>query len=75
MIRNLGNQSVPLFALEILLISLAIGPADAQMGSVKPGINEKFLSSELKVDEWTERFEGESRQIYAHRERQRWQAQ
>lgn len=41
--------------------------AQAQGGSVKPGINEKFLSDDLDVEEWTGRFEGESREIYAHR--------
>jgi precorrin-6B methylase 2 len=39
----------------------------AQGGSVKPGINDKFLSEALDVKEWTGKFEGESRQIYSHR--------
>jgi SAM-dependent methyltransferase len=42
-------------------------PAQAQDGSVKPGINDKFLSEALDVKEWTGKFEGESRQIYMHR--------
>lgn len=50
-----------------LIIVLPGVQALAQDGSVKPGINDKFLSSELDVEEWTERFEGESRDIYAHR--------
>lgn len=37
--------------------------------SVKPGINERFLDPELAVDEWIERFEIESREVYAARER------
>ncbi len=54
----------------LLLGILIVWPAVhalAQEGSVKPGINDKFLSDELDVDEWTQRFEGESRDIYARR--------
>jgi SAM-dependent methyltransferase len=36
--------------------------------SVKPGINERFLDPELKVDEWVERFETESREVFTARE-------
>lgn len=32
--------------------------------SVKPGINDKFLEPSLKVEEWTEKFETESREIF-----------
>jgi ubiquinone/menaquinone biosynthesis C-methylase UbiE len=32
--------------------------------SVKPGINEKFLDPNLKVDEWLKRFEVESREVF-----------
>jgi tRNA A58 N-methylase Trm61 len=61
---------IPLIRTTLLLGALIALPAVqalAQGGSVKPGINDKFLSSELDVKEWTERFEGESRDIYAHR--------
>ncbi len=45
-----------------------IGPAPAiQESSVKPGINAGFLSLELDPAEWIERFEIESREIYAAR--------
>ncbi len=33
--------------------------------SVKPGINEKFLDPALNVDEWVNRFEVESREVFA----------
>lgn len=33
--------------------------------SVKPGINEKFLDPELNVEEWVNRFEVESREVFA----------
>ena len=35
--------------------------------SVKPGINEKFLDPALRVEEWTEKFETESREIFHER--------
>ena len=39
----------------------------SQESSVKPGINEKFLDPNLKVDEWTAKFETESREIFHQR--------
>ncbi len=36
--------------------------------SVNPGINEKFLDPDLQPEEWTQRFETESREIFHHRE-------
>lgn len=41
----------------------------AQDASVKPGINDKFLDPKLNVEEWTKRFETESREIFHERER------
>ena len=32
--------------------------------SVRPGINEKFLDPNLKVDDWLKRFEVESREVF-----------
>ncbi|MFT4649364.1 MAG: SAM-dependent methyltransferase [Glaciecola sp.] len=46
-------------------------PAPAQPvieDSVKPGINDSFLDPELKVEKFVERFEGESREVFAQRE-------
>lgn len=40
----------------------------AQEASVKPGINSKFLDPELNVEEWTKRFETESREIFHQRD-------
>lgn len=40
-----------------------------QEKSVKPGINDNFLDPELDVSEWLGRFEIESREVYAGRER------
>ena len=50
----------------IALVLLAASAA-AQETSVKPGINEKFLDPELKVEEWTEKFEVESREVFDQR--------
>lgn len=41
----------------------------AQETSVKPGINDKFLDPDLKVEEWTQKFEVESREIYHQRDK------
>jgi len=41
----------------------------AQDASVKPGINDKFLDPELNVEEWTKKFETESREIFHEREK------
>lgn len=49
----------PFFPLLAMAASLS-----AQEASVKPGINEKFLDPNLKVEEWTQKFETESREIY-----------
>lgn len=38
-----------------------------QRQSVKPGINQRFLDPELDVQEWIDRFEVESREVYGAR--------
>jgi len=45
----------------------AAAPAPALDG-MPAGINDTFLSEDLEVDEYVERFEGESRAVYAQRE-------
>lgn len=43
--------------------------APAQDVSVKPGINDIFLDPKLNVDEWAQRWETESREIFVQREK------
>lgn len=50
-----------------LILAVCALPVFAQETSVKPGINEKFLDPNLKVEEWTQRFETESREVYYQR--------
>lgn len=38
-------------------------------GSIKPGINDRFLDPTLDISEWLGRFEIESREVFASRER------
>ncbi len=50
------------------LLLLFAASAFAEELSVKPGINDKFLDPALKVEEWTEKFETESREIFHQRQ-------
>lgn len=52
----------------LLLALLLALPALAQDQSVRPGINDNFLSPDLKVEEWEKKFETESREIFHQRE-------
>ena len=53
--------------LSALLLTLTLAAAEDQ--SVKPGINKNFLDPKLKVDEWTQKFETESREIFHLRQK------
>ena len=54
----------------IAFLLLVIASATiAQDQSVKPGINDKFLDPKLNVEEWTKKFETESREIFHQREK------
>ena len=56
----------------IMVLILSIGTLSgllvAQETSVKPGINDRFLDPELKIEEWIGRFEIESREVFSARE-------
>jgi predicted methyltransferase len=51
------------------LLALAAATSSAQEPGAKPAINEKFRDPNLKVDEWTQKFETESREIFHQREK------
>jgi hypothetical protein len=51
------------------LLCLLASLAFAQDASVKQGINDKFLDPKLNVEEWTKKFETESREIFHQREK------
>lgn len=56
----------------MLLLICELLPAATEQGlakneSVKPGINAQYLAPDMQVEEWVERFEGESREIFVVR--------
>ncbi len=59
-----------LLALLISMVTALTALAETPAGeaSLRPGVNDKYLSPSLDVDKWVARFEGESRQIYRARE-------
>jgi SAM-dependent methyltransferase len=68
------QRALPQLVLFILLLDWICGvgisgaTAQERTESVKPGINEQFLNPELRVEEWVERFETESREVFTARE-------
>jgi ubiquinone/menaquinone biosynthesis C-methylase UbiE len=44
-------------------------PSNPKEASVRPGINETFLAEDLDVERFVGIFEGESREVFVHRER------
>ena len=60
-----GSIRMPVWLLStIISIASAFGCAEK---SVRPGINDEYRKTDTTV--WVERFEAESREVYAHRER------
>lgn len=59
-------------SLGIICVFTAFHPgiaAWAQEESVRPGINKSFLAPDAEVEQWVERFEGESREVFDRREK------
>jgi len=50
-----------------LIVAFSTAAWAAEETSVRPGVNRHYLRPDVNVAEWVERFEGESREIYALR--------
>ena len=50
-----------------LIVAFSTAAWAAEEASVRPGVNRHYLRPDINVAEWVERFEGESREIYALR--------
>ena len=66
--RRLLSLSLPVILLAGISWFGQVKAGLAQEKSMKPGINEKFLDPELKVDDWLKRFEVESREVFHEKE-------
>jgi SAM-dependent methyltransferase len=44
-------------------------PGPVEEASVKPGVNDRFLAPDVDIEQFTQTFEGESREIAVHKER------
>ena len=68
--KNSSTNSIATVAVALLAVSFVLGQrgGTGEEKSVRPGINEKFLDKNLKVSEWLERFEVESREVFQARE-------
>ena len=52
----------------LFLIPVEAEQSPAKGESVKPGLNDRYLAPDMKVEEWVERFEAESREIFVARQ-------
>jgi len=71
MTSYIPSTLVPTIAAILTLFACASPPAPyapAPEESVKPGINNSFLAEDLDVEDFVERFEGESREVYTQRQ-------
>ena len=73
-LRRMGFQACSLvLAFGLICSTCAHAQTEAEAkekstASVRPGINDRFLDPELKIDEWLGRFEIESREVYSARD-------
>lgn len=71
-IQFMNTKKIPLLLAPLMLIVVVSLTGREKEGSgrsesVKPGINKNFLDPDLKVDEWLQRFEVESREVFNER--------
>ncbi len=68
---NARSRSALLCLLFSVALTSCVGGAAGATGdqSVKPGINDNFLSPDLDVSSFVERFEGDNREVFVHRAR------
>ncbi len=66
-----GHRRLPVLsaALALLIASILACTAmpDASSSTIPEGINDQFLSPDLDIDKFVDRFEGESREVFAER--------
>ncbi len=68
-VSRFGRVTLTLVMLCLTTVSGLACRSSSRERSVKPGINKSYKSADFKIDSWIERFEGESREIFKHRER------
>lgn len=64
--RKITCVGLPLLALAAIGLGQVVPDAQEEK-SVKPGINERLLDPEVKIEEWVNRWEVESREVYTQR--------
>jgi SAM-dependent methyltransferase len=68
-LRPISSLPIHISTLLLSLCLAACASTEApKLDGMPSGINDTFLSEDLEVDEYVERFEGESRAVYAQRE-------
>ena len=70
--KSLRNLATTAFAFLCLVATAVVADepaAKVETASVRPGINDNFLKSDLDIEEWLGRFEIESREVFSAREK------
>jgi SAM-dependent methyltransferase len=67
--KPLSRSPLGLFCLALVCSIGAQAASTPKEDSVRPGVNERFLSEDLDVERFVGIFEGESREVSVHRER------
>jgi ubiquinone/menaquinone biosynthesis C-methylase UbiE len=67
--HTFSTSRLGLLCLALACASSAQAPSKPVETSVRPGVNEAYLAEDLDVERFVEIFEGESREVFAQRER------